>query len=407
MVPAPRLRVDRLAHGAQQPQRGEVVPVGPRLAEAHQPADRGRRAVEHVDAVLLDHAPPAVRVGESRRAFVHEARRPDQQRRIDDVRVAGDPARVGGAPVAVVLFQVEHRLECGPYAHHVAAVGVQDRLGLAGRAGGVEHEQRVLGVHHLGVAAVPAAGRARHRQPHQLVPPVVPPLLHRHLMAGALEDDHVLHGRRALKRLVHDPLQLDDLAVHVAAVAGDADVGFAVLQPAVQRLHRKAAVHHRVHRADLGARQHGDGQLGHAAHVDRHPVALLHAHAAQDVGELAHLAAERVVGEGAHLAVLALPDQRQLVAPPGGHVPVEAVGDDVRLAADEPLEERRVRVIQHRVPLLEPLELFGLRGPESRQISLGPPGHFLVALDVGVGDDFRRWLVDVSLLHGIHGILPG
>ena len=156
------------------------------------------RAVEHVDAVLLDHAPPAVRVGVGRRAFVHEARRPDQQRRIDDVRVAGDPARVGGAPVAVVFFQVEHRLECGPHAHHVAAVGVQDRLGLAGRAGGVEHEERVLGVHHLGVAAVPAAGRARHRQPHQLVPPVVAPLLHRHLMAGALEDDDVLDGRRAL-----------------------------------------------------------------------------------------------------------------------------------------------------------------------------------------------------------------
>ncbi len=74
VVPLPGLRVDRLADRAQQAQRGEIVPVGPGLAEAHQAADGGRRGVEDGDAVLLDHLPPAVRVGIGRRAFVHEAR---------------------------------------------------------------------------------------------------------------------------------------------------------------------------------------------------------------------------------------------------------------------------------------------------------------------------------------------
>ena len=117
-----------------------------------------------------------------------------------------------------------------------------------------------------------------------------------------------------------------------------ATLRLAVLDAPVQRLDREAAVDHRMHRADLGAGQHGDGQFGHAAHVDGHPVALLDAHAAQHVGELADFAVEGVVREGAHLAVLALPDQRQLVAPPGLDVAVEAVVDDVGLAADEPLD---------------------------------------------------------------------
>ena len=122
---------------------------------------------------------------------------------------------------------------------------------------------------------------------------------------------------------------------------------------------------------------------GHAAHVDRHPVALLDAHALEDVGELAHLAVERVVGEGAHVAVLALPDQRQLVAPPGGEVAVEAVVDDVGLGADEPLVERLVRVVQHLRPLLEPLQLLGALLPEGDQVRRGLGAQGVVVLDMG------------------------
>ena len=41
----------------------------PALAEAHQPADGGRRGVEHRDAILLHQPPPAVM--ETRADFVH------------------------------------------------------------------------------------------------------------------------------------------------------------------------------------------------------------------------------------------------------------------------------------------------------------------------------------------------
>ena len=129
VVPAPGFRVDRLADGAQQAQAAQVVAVGPGVAEAHQAADGGRRGVEDGDAVLLDHAPPAVGVGVGGRAFVHEAGRAEEQRGVDDVAVAGDPAGVGGAPPAIFVLDVEDVLERGGGVDHVAAVGVQDALG--------------------------------------------------------------------------------------------------------------------------------------------------------------------------------------------------------------------------------------------------------------------------------------
>jgi len=393
VIPAPGLRIDGLAYAAQQAQGGEIVAVGPRVPKPHQPADGRRRHIEHVDPVLLDHAPPAVRIGEGRRALVHEARRAEQQRPIDDVRMPRHPARIRRAPVAVVLFEVEHPLECRADADHVAAMRVDDGLRFARRAGGVEHVERVLGIHDLGVAAVAACGRARDGQRHQVMIPVVAARLHRHVVARPLEHDDVLDRAGALDGLVEDTLQLDNLAIHVATVAGDGDIGLAVLDAPVERLDRETAVDDGMHRAYFRAGEHRDRQLRHPAHVDGHAVAFLDPHAAQDVGELAHLAVERMIGERAHLAILAFPDERQLVAAPGRHVTVQAVVHDIGLAADKPLVKRLLAVIQHFIPFLVPLEFLSLGCPEALEVLLGPAGHFLVALDRSVGDDVGRGLI--------------
>ena len=45
----------------------------------------------------------------------------------------------------------------------------------------------------------------------------------------------------------------------------------------IERLGGEAAEDDGVRRADAGAGQHGDGQLGHHAHVDGDAVALFHA----------------------------------------------------------------------------------------------------------------------------------
>ena len=90
-------------------------------------------------------------------------RRAVGERPVDDVRVAGHPADVGGAPVDVGLrLEVEDGVVGVRDLGEVAAGGVQDALRLTGGARGVEDEERVLGVERLGrVLGRSAARRSR------------------------------------------------------------------------------------------------------------------------------------------------------------------------------------------------------------------------------------------------------
>ena len=51
------------------------------------------------------------------------------------------------------------------------------------------------------------------------------------------------------------------------------------------------------------------------------------------------------------------------------HVPIEAVVGDVQRPAREPLVERRIIVVEHARPALEPLELLRLRLPPAQRVS--------------------------------------
>ena len=93
----------------------------------------------------------------------------------------------------------------------------------------------------------------------------------------------------------------------------------------------EAAEDDRMHRPDAGAGEHGDRRLRHHRHVDRDAVALRDAERFQGVGEPADFAVQLLVGQRAGVARLAFPDDRGLVLPPGGEVPVEAVVADVQL----------------------------------------------------------------------------
>ncbi len=170
-----------------------------------------------------------------------------------------------------------------------------------------------------------------------------------------------------------------------------------VLDAVGQGLFAKAAIDHGVHCAELGAGKHRDHQLGDAAHVDRHPVAFVHAHAAQDVGELIGLAVEPQIAVADLIARLAFPDQRQLVLAPGLDVTVERVERDIGLAALEPLVEGRVRFVQHLVPGMVPLQVAGPLGPEGLRVFEGAGIDLFVVLDMSVGNDLGRRVVDLML----------
>ena len=107
-------------------------------------AHRRRRREQHLDAVLLDHAPERPGVGRADRlALVEHRGRPGEQRAVDDVAVADDPAHVGGRPhhvAGVDVVDVRHRPGEGD---RVAAVVAHDALRRAGRARGVEDVERV------------------------------------------------------------------------------------------------------------------------------------------------------------------------------------------------------------------------------------------------------------------------
>ncbi len=185
VIPFPGLGIDRLADRAEQPQ-GRAARLLHRLfAGAHQRADRGRRGVEDVDLVLVDDFPEAAHRRIVRNALEHQRRRAVGERAVDDVAVAGHPADVGGAPVDVAVVIVEDVLVGHRREDEIAAGGVQDALGRAGRARGVEDEQRVLGVHRLGRAM--RGHRLRIASCSQTSRPFCPG----DVAAGALDDDHV------------------------------------------------------------------------------------------------------------------------------------------------------------------------------------------------------------------------
>ena len=184
VVPHPGLGIDRLADRAEQAQRRQVVAARPLVAPLDEGADRRRRGVEDGDAEVVDDLPEAIGLRVVRRALVHDGGRAVRERAVDDVAVARDPADVGGAPVDVVVLQVEDAPRRERRVQEVAAGRVEDALRLPGRAARVEDEERMLAVERVRRAD-------RRRAVHQLVPPEVASGLHRHGVADAAHHDDV------------------------------------------------------------------------------------------------------------------------------------------------------------------------------------------------------------------------
>ncbi len=393
-VPHVRLGVDRLTDRPEQPQRGHVELVGDVAAPLHEGPDRGRGGVEDRHAVLLDDLPPAALVRAVRGAFVHHLRRTVGERAVDDVAVPGDPADVGRAPVDVGLrLEVEDRPVRVRRADEVAAGGVQDALGLAGRAGGVHHVERVLGVERLGLVVGGGAVDG-------VVPPHVDLVVPGDLLAGTAYDEHVVDHVGLGAGLVDGRLERRGGAAAVAAVGGDDDPGLAVGEAGGQRVGGEAAEDHRVRGADPGAGQHRDDRLGDHRQVDRDPVAGADAERDQRVGGLADLVLELGVGQRAGVVGgLADPVQRHLVAAPGLDVPVDAVVRRVELAADEPLGEGLVVPVEDPVPLLRPVQATGLLLPERQPVVRGCVVRRRG--EVGVRGEVGRRLEAALLVHEV------
>ena len=313
--------------------------------------------------MALDEVPEPVPRGRVGRAFVHEARRAVGERAVHEIGVARHPADVGGAPVDVVVLEVEDPLRGRVDPDEIAGRRVQDALRLARRARRVQDVERVLGVHLLGIAG-------NRRRFHQPVPPVLASLVKRDRRARAPHDDDVLDRRRSRERLVGDLLQRHHVASPPAAVRRDEEPRALVVDPVAQRLGREAPEDDRVDRPDPRAGEHRDRELRDHREVERDAVALADPEAPQDVGELGDLAVEVAVGQRPLVPRFPFPDQRGLVFPSARQVPVEAVDGHVQLSPDEPLRLRRFPV-EDPLPRPEPRELLREVGPELLEVPVG------------------------------------
>ena len=334
-----------------------------------------------------------------RRSLIEQLRGAIRQRAVDHVAVPGDPADICGAPEDVGLrVQVEHVLVGERHLREVAARRVQDALRLTRRARGVEDEQRVLGLE--GLSHVLRLGRL-----DGVVPPQVPAVHPLDVVVATLDDQHARHGARTVGECgIHGGFQGEDLALAPAAVGGDDQLGFGVVDAAAQALGAEAAEHHRVHRAEPGDGEHGDDRLRHNRHVDRDPVALADAERRDRIGGALDLGGQLRVGEADGVAVLALPVDGDPVADAGLHVPVEAVVGDVELAVGEPLREGCVAPVEHLGEGLVPVHVLpGAVGPEGEAVGLGirveaRAGH-RVGREIGA-----RWKVAVLMEQAVNRI---
>src|SRR5580693_2048038 len=112
--------------------------------------------MENVDVEAFGDAPGAANVRELRNTFVEHAGGGECERAVNDVRVAGDPADVGHAPINVFGMNVLVILGGAGDVSEIAASAVLATLWLASGAAGVHEEKRGLGVLRDGLDNVAA-----------------------------------------------------------------------------------------------------------------------------------------------------------------------------------------------------------------------------------------------------------
>ena len=111
-----------------------------------QHADRRRRGEHRRDAVLLDQPPPDAGVGPDRQALVEDRRHAGDERAVDDVAVADDPADVAGREVGLAGLAAEDVLHARRQRDRVAAGVALHAFRPAGRSARVERVARVVGI---------------------------------------------------------------------------------------------------------------------------------------------------------------------------------------------------------------------------------------------------------------------
>ena len=167
--------------------------------------------------MLVHNLPEPSGVGIGRYALEHDRGRPVRKRSVHDVGVAGDPPDVCRAPVDVPVVIVEYVVMGHRGIRDVTARGMQHPFGLSSGAGCIQDEQRILGVHFFRRAVF------RFRL-HEIVIPMVPAGLPRHLASGSVDHNDMLDTRGTFARRVAVRLEGDPPAAADSLVGRNQDL---------------------------------------------------------------------------------------------------------------------------------------------------------------------------------------
>src|SRR5208337_3639908 len=392
VIPAPDFRLNGLADGGHVLE-AVVVFLGLLGARFAKHANGGGRGVEDVHIEAFCNAPGTTGIGELRHAFIKDTGGSKSEGAIDDVGVAGDPADIRHAPIDIFGMNVLVILGGAGDVCEVASSAVLAALGLAGGAAGVHKEERIFGFHgnggNDGVAVVL----------QNVVNEEV--ALHNHGRVGsvlvviALPDEHFVNDLAFLfcgfdgdvgAGFVIHPTAVAVVAINVnqdaaAGIGGSQAAGFA----------GETAKDDGMNDAEASAGQHGDGQLRNHGHMDGDAIALLETgKALQHGGDFVDAAIELLVGDDDVVFFFGLrhEDQRGFIFV-FGEMAIHAVVGDIQAAADKPFPEGRMVGVQRSVPILIPVEEFGIFAEALGEILLAEALQGVVVVEIGLSDEAR------------------
>ncbi|CPR70395.1 Uncharacterised protein [Salmonella enterica subsp. enterica serovar Bovismorbificans] len=187
---------------------------------------------------------------------------------------------------------------------------MQHAFRLAGGAGGIKDKQRIFGIHRFRL--VLRAGFF-----NQIAPPQVAAFLPVNVVAGALQDDHMLNASdiRVFQRVIDILFQRDTASGTYTFVSGDHQPRAGVDNASGDGFRREAPEDHRMHRADAGAGQHCHRRFRHHRHINRYHIAFFNAQIQQCIRETADIAMQFAIRDMFTLRrVIAFPDNGGAIA---------------------------------------------------------------------------------------------
>src|SRR5215469_14033486 len=121
----------------------------PFLTMTHQASDSRWRSVDNAHFEFLNNTPVAVGIGIGGYAFEENAGNSIHEWTINNIAMSGNPADVGGAPVDIVLLDIENEFRCCINTDRIATLDVYHTFGLARAATCVKNVKQIFTIHRF------------------------------------------------------------------------------------------------------------------------------------------------------------------------------------------------------------------------------------------------------------------